>query len=118
MTWDSGRPYPQRSSVCSTKRRHINALYTALVLAGYHVQIVHDDHHGLALEVFLPDSSDSFLLITCRQIKRHWRFRAGPHLPELGVADDIEGTVRRLRELIGPPRPAAAGYEADGEFTA
>lgn len=117
MTWDSGRPYPLRSTVCGTKQRHINNLHTALVLAGYRVEVVNDDQHGLALEVFLPDTSDSFLLVTCRHVRRHWRFRAGPHLPDLGVADDIEGTVQRLRELIGPPRPTE-GHPADGEFTA
>jgi hypothetical protein len=105
MTWDSTwPPEPQQRAVCATKQRHVRRLHTALLMAGYQAKIVNDGIHGQAIELLLPDASDSFLFIECKAVGRRWRFVGSSYLPVLGTPDDIEATVERLRRLIGSPR--------------
>ncbi|GAB3409148.1 hypothetical protein [Flindersiella endophytica] len=105
MTWDSTwPPEHQQRAVCATKQRHVRRLYTALLMAGYQAKIVNDGTYGQAIELLLPDASDSFLFIECKAVGRRWRFIGSSYLPVLGTADDIDATVERLRRLIGSPR--------------
>lgn len=111
MIWDSTwPPEPQQRAVCQIKRRHVGRLHIALLMAGYQAKIVDDNIHGVAIELLMPDASDSFLFIECKAVGRRWRFVGSSYLPILGTADDIEATVERLRRLIGSPKAAPSDH--------